>query len=126
MTREEEIIARAGEAEKETTFSDIVFKAKGVNSAYGIGYIEGAKWADEHPSEEERGMTLEEKIKIELHDYLYKSGLSHIICANDRLKVAKHFTEWANKTMIDKACEWIERNQKTDIDVDDFRQAMEE
>lgn len=53
MTREEEIIARAGEAEKETTFSDIVFKAKGVNSAYGIGYIEGAQWADEHPKAEE-------------------------------------------------------------------------
>lgn len=53
MTREEKIIARAEEAEKETTFSDIVLKAKGVCSAYGIGFLEGAKWTDEHPKDEE-------------------------------------------------------------------------
>lgn len=46
MTREEEIIARAEEAEKEATFSNIVLKAKGINSAYGIGFLEGAVWAD--------------------------------------------------------------------------------
>lgn len=50
MTRKEAIIARAKEAEKETTFSDIVLEARGVCSAFGIGYLEGAEWADEHPN----------------------------------------------------------------------------
>ena len=60
MTRGEQIINAAKEAEKENTFHPIVAIAKGVNSAYGIGFLEGAKWAD--------------------------------------------------KTMIDRACEWLEEN----------------
>ena len=47
--REEQIINAAKKAEKETSFHPIVAIAKGVNSAYGIGFLEGAKWADEHP-----------------------------------------------------------------------------
>lgn len=47
MSREQEIIQRAKEAEKGTAFSDIVHKARGVYSAYGIGFIEGAEWSDE-------------------------------------------------------------------------------
>ena len=49
MTREEEIIEAAKKAEKGVGFSDIVKKAKEVNSAYGIGFLEGATWSDEHP-----------------------------------------------------------------------------
>ena len=49
MERKEEIIQRAKEAEKETAFSDIVLEAKGVNSSYGIGFLEGCVWADQHP-----------------------------------------------------------------------------
>ena len=65
MTRKEEIIARAEEAEKETTFSDIVLEARGVCSAFGIGYLEGADWADH--------------------------------------------------TMIDKACEWLKNHSRNDF-----------
>lgn len=49
MTRKEEIIQIARKKEKEVGFSQIVKDAKGVNSAYGIGFLEGAEWADKHP-----------------------------------------------------------------------------
>lgn len=42
MTREEQITQRA----KETALSNIIHEARGVYSAYGIGFFEGAKWAD--------------------------------------------------------------------------------
>lgn len=49
MTREEQIIQAAKNAEKEVGFNPIVMRAKGINSAYGIGFLEGAKWADKNP-----------------------------------------------------------------------------
>ena len=48
MTREDEIIQVAKIKEKEIGFSDIIKETKGINSAYGIGFIEGAEWADEN------------------------------------------------------------------------------
>lgn len=48
MTRQEQIIEAAKQEEKKLGFAQIVKDAKGVNSAYGIGFLEGAKWADEH------------------------------------------------------------------------------
>ena len=42
---DESIIDAAKEYEKSTCFGDIVLKAKGVNSAAGIGFLEGAVWA---------------------------------------------------------------------------------
>lgn len=50
MTRKEEIIQVARQKEKEVGFTQIVKDAKGVNSAYGIGFLEGAEWADNHPN----------------------------------------------------------------------------
>ena len=50
MTRKEEIIQIARQKEKEVGFSQFVHEAKGVNSAYGIGFLEGAEWADNHPN----------------------------------------------------------------------------
>ena len=49
MTREEEIIEQAKHVEQETKVIDIVLKAHCVNSTYGVGFLEGAMWADEHP-----------------------------------------------------------------------------
>jgi hypothetical protein len=48
MTRKEEIIQTARQKEKEVGFSQFVHEARGVNSAYGIGFLEGAEWADNH------------------------------------------------------------------------------
>lgn len=50
MTRKEEIIQTARQKEKEVGFSQFVHEANGVNSAYGIGFLEGAEWADNHPN----------------------------------------------------------------------------
>ncbi len=50
MTRKEEIIQTARRKEKEVGFTKIVKDAKSVNSAYGIGFLEGAEWADNHPN----------------------------------------------------------------------------
>lgn len=54
MTREDEITNSAKEHEKQTFFCDLVKSAssKGVNSAYGLGFIEGAVWADNNPSQQ--------------------------------------------------------------------------
>jgi len=51
MTREEQIIQAVKQEEKKIGFAQIVKEAKGVNSAYGIGFLEGVKWADEHSIE---------------------------------------------------------------------------
>lgn len=60
MTRIEEIVKEAKHREKEEGFTQLVKDTKGICSAYGIGFLEGAEWAD--------------------------------------------------KTMIDKVCEWLEDN----------------
>lgn len=45
MTKIEElIISKAKEEEKSYSISPLVSISKGVNSAYGIGFIEGAEW----------------------------------------------------------------------------------
>lgn len=51
MTREEEIVKAAKEFENRSWFSDIVHSkvSRGVDSACGIGFLEGAVWADENP-----------------------------------------------------------------------------
>lgn len=41
---DDSIINAAREYEESTIFSDIVLKAKGINSAAGIGFLEGATW----------------------------------------------------------------------------------
>lgn len=53
MTREEQIIEAAKAKEEETGFCELVKSpvSRGVDSACGIGFIEGAVWADEHPKE---------------------------------------------------------------------------
>lgn len=60
MTRKEEIIQAAQQAEKEVGFIQIVKDTKGVNSAYGIGFLEGAKWADNNLWKDAQGDNLPE------------------------------------------------------------------
>lgn len=75
MTREEQIIQAAKNAEKEVGFNPIVMRAKGVNSAYGIGFLEGAEWADAHlwhPAEGDDLPELEREVVV----FTQKEGLS--------------------------------------------------
>lgn len=50
MKRDDEIVNAAYNAGQEKYFSELVHRQKKVNSAYGIGFIEGAQWADENPN----------------------------------------------------------------------------
>ena len=46
---DEQIVEAAKSAEKKTEFGELVHSkvSRGVNSAYGIGFLEGAEWARE-------------------------------------------------------------------------------
>lgn len=46
---DEQIVEAAKSAEKKTEFGDLVHSkvSRGVNSAYGIGFLEGAEWTRE-------------------------------------------------------------------------------
>jgi len=53
MTREEQIVKAAKAKEEKTDFCELVKSpvSRGVNSAFGIGFLEGAVWADENPKQ---------------------------------------------------------------------------
>lgn len=54
MTREEQIIQASDEwtYQKPPQYSELVHKTHKVMCAYQVGFIDGAVWADEHPSDE--------------------------------------------------------------------------
>ena len=51
MKRGQQIVGAAKAKEQETEFCELVKSrvSRGVDSAFGIGFIEGAVWADENP-----------------------------------------------------------------------------
>lgn len=51
---DEQIVEAAKSAEKKTEFGELVHSqvSRGVNSAYGIGFLEGAEWAREQMMKE--------------------------------------------------------------------------
>lgn len=105
MTREEEIINAAKEHGKQTFFCDLVKSAssKGVNSAYGLGFIEGAVWADSNPSQQ--------ALAKELYRLGYTITLNgDIIPRAEEEKAMKSYIEYQKSQVIDKACEWLEEN----------------
>ena len=53
MTREEQIVEAAKAKGEETEFCELVKSrvSRGVNSAFGIGFLEGAVWSDKHPKQ---------------------------------------------------------------------------
>ena len=70
---DEEIVERAKEAEKRTGFGELVHSpiSKGVNSAYGIGFIEGMVEYRNSLQEEPVSEDLEEAAKesVDAEDY---------------------------------------------------------
>ena len=95
MTRKEEIIQAAQQAEKEVGFTQIVKDAKGVNSAYGIGFLEGAEWADNHPNLIWKDIVKNVNLEEELKRLIGNVGQC------DR-KLAKHFFELGLKAQKGK------------------------
>lgn len=91
---DESIIDAAKEYEKSTVFGDIVLKAKGVNSAAGIGFLEGAVWARRQIMEDAVRATIDFPLigydfpnifpnYKELKDYCIR----HCIKDNDKVKI---------------------------------------
>lgn len=116
MTREEEIINSAKEHGKQTFFCDLVKSAssKGVNSAYGLGFIEGAVWADNNPSQK--------ALAKELYRLGYTITLNgDIIPRAEEEKAMKSYIEYQKSQVIEKAVEWLIDNFATS-EVDDYNQ----
>ena len=78
-------------------------------------------------------MTRKEEIEnAAKQKYPYEGGTKGLICENS-IPIFIQGAEWADKTMIDKACEWIQKEVLEDYPyiiwpdiVKDFRKAMEE
>lgn len=122
MTREEEIINAAKEHGKQTFFCDLVKSAssKGVNSAYGLGFIEGAVWADNNPSQK--------ALAKEMYRLGYTITLNgDIIPRAEEEKAMKSYIEYQKSQVIDKACEWLEKNIRNYInwEYNEFHQCVE-
>ena len=119
---DEEIVKRAKDAEKRTGFGELVHSpiSKGVNSAYGIGYIEGMVEYRNSLQEEPVSEELDEEIRKYLIDF---KGYPHVMDEEEKnmIKMARHFANWQKQQMIDKACEWL----KYYISYDDFGGNME-
>lgn len=117
---DEEIVKRAKDAEKRTGFGELVHSpiSKGVNSAYGIGYIEGMVEYRNSLQEEPVSEELNEEIRKYLIDF---KGYPHVMDEEEKnmIKMARHFANWQKQQMIDKACEWLEKQFNMP---DDFRQ----
>lgn len=105
MTREDEITNSAKEHEKQTFFCNLVKSgsSNGVNSAYCIGFIEGAVWADNNPSQQ--------ALAKELHRLGYGITLNgDIISKADENEEIERYVEYQKNKLIEKACEWLEEN----------------
>ena len=80
MTREEQIVEAGKTAAEGKEFSVLVNKQRRTMSAYEIGFIDGAKWADSHPAwvsveerlpehnEEENGLISYSPVLVCLYD----------------------------------------------------------
>ena len=70
----------------------------------------------------------------EAQEYVSKRGLDVpwndcdvFIDEREITRTVGNVLKWADKTMIDKACDWLkERNVLTEDSLEDFRKAMEE
>ena len=91
---DDNIIDAAKKYEKSTGFGDIVLKAKCVNSAAGIGFLEGAVWARKQIMEDAIRATIDFPLigcdfpnifpnYKELKDYCIR----HCIKDNDKVKI---------------------------------------
>ena len=97
MTREEQIVKAAKDAEKQMGFGE------GIPSYYGIGFLEGAVWADEHP------INYDGKAML----YVLNKGAA-----------------MGRREMLDKVCQYLFENyhgEKLSLRmIEDLRKAMEE
>ena len=93
MTREEQIVKAAKDSEKQMGFGE-------VPSSYGIGFLKGAIWADEHPD-------------------LY--SVTRKAVERERKYLIDKACEWLNNFYNEGTHSYL-----VNEDIDTFRKAMEE
>lgn len=98
---DKEIVERAKEAEKRTGFGELIHSpiSKGVNSAYGIGFIEGMVEYRNFLQEEPVSEDLEEAAKRYATEGDEISGL-HIV--DEEVEAFKAGAEWQKEQMMTK------------------------
>ena len=92
---DKEIIERAKAAEKRTNFGELVHSplSKGVNSAYGIGFIEGM--------EEYRNSLPEEPVNIDFEQELYKA-FGQVKDFTLGMRIARYFYKMGRDSVVKK------------------------
>lgn len=83
---DEQIVEAAKSAEKETGFGELVHSkvSRGVNSAYGIGFLEGAEWTREQMMKDSVEIQILTTSFINLpKEYLHQNGIQ----AGDKVRV---------------------------------------
>ena len=97
---DKEIVEKAKEAEKRTGFGELVHSpiSKGVNSAYGIGFIEGMV--------EYRNSLQEEPVSEDLGYYINELSKQFPEVSFAKLsRIAVRVAKWQKEQMIAKAVE---------------------
>lgn len=100
------------EASMETKIQDL---SKQV--IYGLGFIDGANWSDEHPDKNNV------YTKQELRDMGFGFDLNgNIVTLEEYNEMAKRGHEHIKNKLIEKACEWLKKTMyiHTEWETDDF------
>lgn len=90
---DKQIVEAAKSAEKKTEFGELVHSkvSRGVNSAYGIGFLEGAEWARKQMMEDAvEGEVCKDHIVTEKPFYFYQSRLIELpdnLKEGDKVKI---------------------------------------
>lgn len=124
---DEEILKRAKDAERRTRFGELVHSpvSNGVNSAYGIGFIEGMveyrNSLQEEPVSDTQspvlfyGLTgsvgstkqepVSEELEKELSAYVNSKEYTNSIGSSGLLLIARHFAQWQKQQLMKDAVE---------------------
>lgn len=108
MTREEEIFKEAWEYFHETSKKlDFVKCSPTGNWTDGLvrGFIKGAKWADNNPRMFKGQTDKMEEREIAFMDWWLENHKGESPTFADAIA-------WADKTMVEKACEWLKEKQR--------------
>ena len=92
MTREEQIIEAGKIAAEGKEFSVLVNRQHRTMSAYEIGFIEGAQWADSYPN----WISVEEELPKEQGKYMFRLSNGDMCYETyyPKLKLLNNVTHW--------------------------------
>lgn len=131
MTREEQIKEASIDYQMSTNprcIAGVAFADFAREMNVNPSFIEGAKWADNNPSQQ--------VLSKELHRLGYGITLNgDIISKAEENKEMERYVEYEKNKLLEKACEWLEDNLASFwqckfydeiVFINDFKKAMEE